>query len=152
VVTALGDDPAAEQHLPEAGALLLEERDELERESEPELLVQAADLERRDDAHCPVVLTAVPVRIAVRANAEGRLASRPVARHERSDRVLVDLEAERLERAGEVVERPAVDVGVGVAADRLIRQCVLPPGERLDVAFDALRAAGTLDRRHAGGI
>ena len=37
---ALRDDPAAEQHLPEAGALLLEERDELERQAEAVLLVR----------------------------------------------------------------------------------------------------------------
>jgi hypothetical protein len=35
----LGDDSAAEQHLAEAGALLLEKRDQLERQAEPELLV-----------------------------------------------------------------------------------------------------------------
>ena len=92
---ALEHDPAAEQHLPEAGALLLEERDELERQVEAELRVQAADLERSDDAHRPVVLAAVAVRVAVRADAEGLLAARPVARDERPDRVLGDLEADR---------------------------------------------------------
>ncbi len=92
---ALEHDPAAEQHLPEAGALLLEEGDELQRQVEPELGVQPADLERRDDAHRAVVLAAVAVRVAVRADAEDRLPGRPVARDERPDRVLGDLEAER---------------------------------------------------------
>ena len=72
----LRDDPAAEQHLAEARALLLEERDQLQRQAEAELRVQAADLERGDDAHRPVVLAAVPVRVAVRADAEGGLARR----------------------------------------------------------------------------
>ena len=91
---ALEHDPAAEQHLPEAGALLLEERDQLERQVEAELGVQPADLERRDDAHRAVVLAAVAVRVAVRADAEHRLAARPVARDERPDRILADVEAE----------------------------------------------------------
>ena len=73
---ALRDDPAAEQHLAEARALLLEERDQLQRQAEPVLRVQAADLERGDDAHRAVVLAAVAVRVAVRADAERRLASR----------------------------------------------------------------------------
>ena len=96
---ALGDDPAAEQHLAEAGALLLEERDQLQRQVEALLLVQAADLERRDDAHRPVVFPAVPVGVAVRADPEDRLALRAVARGERADRVLLDLEPERLQLA-----------------------------------------------------
>ena len=137
---ALGDDPAAEQHLPEAGALLLEERDQLERQVEALLLVQAADLERRDDAHRPVVFPTVSVGVAVRADAEDRLALRPVARGERADRVLLDVEPERLELAREVVERAAVGVRVRVAADRLVRERVVRAGERLDVALDALRA------------
>src|SRR5262249_30282879 len=94
---ALRDDPAAEEHLAEPAALPLEERDELERQPEPELLVQPAHLERGDDAHRPVVLAAVPVRVAVRADAEDLLARRSVARDERPDRILRDLEAERLE-------------------------------------------------------
>ena len=61
----LRDDPAPEQHLPEAGSLLLEERDQLERQLEPELVVEPADLERGDDAHRAVVLAAVAVRVAV---------------------------------------------------------------------------------------
>ena len=117
---ALGHDPAAEQHLAEAGALLLEERDQLQRQAEAVLLVQPADLERRDDAHRAVVLAAVAVRVAVRADPEHRLARRPVARDERADRVLADLEPERLQLAREVVERVAVDRRVGVAADRLV--------------------------------
>ena len=67
---------------------------ELQRQVEPELGVQPADLERRDDAHRAVVLAAVPVRVAVRADAEDRLAGRPVARDERADRILGDVEAE----------------------------------------------------------
>ncbi len=91
---ALEHDAAAEQHLSEAGAFLLEERDELQRQVEAELGIEAADLERRDDAHRPVVLAAVAVRVAVGADAERRLAARPVARDERPDRVLEDLEAD----------------------------------------------------------
>ena len=92
---ALEHDAAPEQHLSEAGALLLEERDELQRQVEAELRVQAADLERRDDAHRPVVLAAVAVRVAVGADAERLLPARPVARDERPDRIFEDLEADR---------------------------------------------------------
>ena len=92
---ALEHDPAAEQHLAEARALLLEERDQLQRQAEPVLVVQAAHLERGDDAHRPVVAAAVAVRVAVRADPEDRLAEGPVARDERADRVLGDGEAER---------------------------------------------------------
>ena len=94
---ALGHDPAAEQHLSETRALFLEERDQLQRQAEPELLVQPADLESRDDAHRAVVVAAVAVRVAVGADAEHRLARRAVARDERAERVLGDLEADRLE-------------------------------------------------------
>ena len=83
---ALGDDPAPQQHLSEARALLLEERDQPERQAEPQLVVEPADLERRDDTHGSVVLAAVAVRVAVRADPEGGLARRPVARDERADR------------------------------------------------------------------
>ena len=116
----LGDDPAPEQHLPEAGSLLLQERDELEREVEAELRVQPADLERGDDAHRPVVLPAVAVGVAVRPDAEDPLPGRPVPRHERADRVVGDLEADRLEIPHEVVERRPVLRRVGVPADRLV--------------------------------
>ena len=75
---ALRHDPAAEQHLPEARALLLEERDQLQRQVEPALRVQPADLERGDNAHRAVVAAAVAVRVAVGADAEGRLAGRAV--------------------------------------------------------------------------
>jgi hypothetical protein len=62
---ALGHDPAPEQHLAEARALLLEEGDQLQRKAETELLVQPADLEGGDDPHRPVVAAAVAVRVAV---------------------------------------------------------------------------------------
>ena len=83
----LEHDPAAEQHLPEPGAFLLEEGDELERQVEVELRAQAADLECGDDAHRAVVLAAVAVRVAVRADGEDLLAAWPVPRHERPDGV-----------------------------------------------------------------
>ena len=121
---ALEHDPAPEQHLPEARALLLEEGDELERQVEPEVGVQPADLERGDDAHRAVVLAAVPVRVAVRADAEDLLAGRAVARDERADRILGDVEAELAKRGGEVVERRAVDRRVRVAPDRLVGERV----------------------------
>ena len=70
----LRDDAAAEQHLAEAGALLLEERDRLQRQIEAELGVQAADLERADDAERAVPAAAVAVGVAVRADAEDGLA------------------------------------------------------------------------------
>jgi hypothetical protein len=143
----LGDDPAAEQHLAEARALLLEERDQLQRQPEPELLVETADLERRDDAQRAVVLAAVAVRVAMRADPEDGLAPRAVPRYERADRILVDLEAERLELAGEVVERSPVDVRVRVAPDRLVGQRVVAAGERLDVPLDPLRAPLPVDSR-----
>src|SRR5262249_13361044 len=88
---ALRHDPASEQHLPEAGALVLEERDQLQRQVEAQLLVEPADLERRDDAERAVVPAAVAVRVAVRADAERGLAARHIAGDERPDRVLVDL-------------------------------------------------------------
>ena len=141
----LEHDPAAEQHLPEAGALLLEEGDELERQVEAELRVQAADLERRDDAHRSVVLAAVAVRVAVGADGEDLLAARPVARDERPDRVLDDLEADLAQLAREVVERVPVHLRVRVAADRLVGERVVRAGERLDVALDALGAASQVD-------
>src|SRR5262249_60753206 len=62
---ALRHDPAPEQHLPEPGALLLEEGDQLERQAARELLVDAADLERRYHPHGAVVAAAVPGRVAV---------------------------------------------------------------------------------------
>ena len=49
----------------------------------------------------------------------------PVARDERADGILADLEAECLELAGEVVERVAVDRRVRVAADRLVGERVV---------------------------
>ena len=45
-----------EQHLTEAGALLLQERDELERQAEAELVVQPADLERLTTPSVPSYL------------------------------------------------------------------------------------------------
>ena len=137
---ALGDDPAAEQHLAKAGALLLQERDQLQRQVVAELGVQAADLERGDDAHRPVVLAPVPVRVAVRADAEHGLARRAVAREQRANGVLRDREAERFELADEVVQRVPVDRRVRVAADRLVAERVVGAGQRLDVALDPLRA------------
>ena len=56
----LQHDAAAEQHLAEAGAFLLEKRDQLERQTELELLVESAHLERGDDSHRAVV--ASPLR------------------------------------------------------------------------------------------
>ncbi len=141
----LEHDAAAEQHLAEAGALLLEEGDELQRQVEPELGIQPADLECGDDAHCPVVLAAVAVRVAMGADGEDLLAARPVARDERPHRVLVDLEADLAELAGEVVERVPVVLRVRVAADRLVRERVVRACERLDVALDPLRAAREVD-------
>ena len=146
---ALQHDAAPEQHLPEARALLLEEGDELERQVEPEVGVQPADLERGDHAHRPVVLAAVPVRVAVRADAEDLLAGRAVSRHERADRILGDVKAELAKRGREVVERRPVDRRVGVAADRLVGERVALAGERLDVALDAGCASLAVDLRHA---
>ncbi len=140
LVDPLRDDPAAEQHLAEAGTLLLQERDQLQRQVEAELSAQPADLQGGDDAHRPVVAAAVPVRVAVRADPEHRLALRPVAGVERPDRVLLDREADRLELAGEPVERVAVLLGVGVAPDRLGAERVVGAGEGLDVALDPFRA------------
>src|SRR6266508_5585732 len=148
----LGDDAAAEQHLPEARALLLEERDQLQREPEAELLVQAADLECGDDAHRSVVLAAVPVRVAMRADAERGLAGRAVPRDERPDWILADLEADCLELSPEVVERVPVDARVGVAADGLLRERVLRAGQRLDVTLDLVGAGVTLARDHGGRL
>ena len=106
-----------------------------------ELLVQPADLERGDDAHRAVVAAAVAVRVAVGADAEDRLPGRPVAGDERADRILGDLEAERLAaRARSSRACSGRRRRVGVAADRLARERVVRPGERLDVALDPLRA------------
>ena len=91
---ALQHDAAAEQHLAEAGALLLEERDQLKRQAELVLRVEAAHLEGGDDAHRAVVASPVPVRVAVRADAERRLAGRPVSSDERPDRILEHVEVE----------------------------------------------------------
>src|SRR5918998_3330397 len=136
----LGDDAAAEEHLTEPGALFLQERDELQRETEPQLLVQAADLERRDDAHRAVVLSAVAVRVAVGADAEDPLSRGSVPGDERADRVLVMLEAQALELAYKVGEGVAVLGRVGVAPDRLMGARVFRPGQGLDVALYALGA------------
>ena len=87
---ALEHDPRAEQHLPEARALLLEERDQPQRQPLAGLGRQAADLERRADAERAVVLAAVAVGVAVRADAEGRGAGRHVGGDQRADRVLPD--------------------------------------------------------------
>ena len=146
----LGHDPTPEQHLAEAGSLLLEERDQLQRQVEAQLLVQPADLECGDDAHSAVVAAAVAVRVAVRADAERRFAARHVARDEGADRIFVDLEAELLERVREVVERVAVDGRVRVASNCLARERVVGTAERLDVACDPLGAAAALDRNHRG--
>src|SRR5439155_13617925 len=102
------------------------------------------------NTHRAVVAAAVAVRVAVRADAEGRLATRDVPCDECADRVLVHLEAELLERAREVVERLAIDGRVGIAPDRLARERVLLTDERLDVARDPLRAPAALDRNHRG--
>ena len=104
----LGHDPAPEQHLSETGALFLEEGDQLQRQAEPELLVQPAHLESRDDTHRSVVLAAVAVRVAVRADPEHALARRAVARNEGAERILADVVPDRLQLAREVVERVAV--------------------------------------------
>src|SRR5918995_546589 len=142
---ALRGDPAPEQHLPEARALLLEEGDELKGKVEPELPVQPADFERGDDAHRAVVLAAVPIRVAVRPDPEDLLARGTVARDQRSDRVVEDLEADRLQFADEVVERRPVLRRVGVAPDRLVGPRVVGTGERLDVPLDPLGAPGPVD-------
>ena len=144
----LRDDPAAEQHLAEARALFLEKRDQLQRQAEAELLVQAADLECRDDAHGAVVLATVPVRVTVRADTERRLATRPVATDERPDGVFRHREADALQLAGEVVERVPVHRRVGVTADRFARERVLRRCEMLDVALDPRGTPLTVD--HAG--
>src|SRR5262249_29261582 len=89
-------------------------------------------------------------RVAVRVDAERRLAPPDIPGYERADRVLVDLEAELLERTREVVERVAVDLRVGIPPDRLARQRVVGPAERLDVARNPLAAAAALDRDHRG--
>ena len=137
---ALQHDPRAEQHLPEARALLLEERDQPQREVVARLGGQAADLERRADAERAVVLAAVAVRVAVRADAERGRVRRDVGRDQRADRVLPDAEKPiALELAREVGERVAVDGGVGVAADRAVAERVVGAREGLDVALDAAR-------------
>ena len=60
-------------------------------------------LERGDDAHRPVVLPAVPVRVAVRP--DPMAARRAQLRATSVPRVLRDGEAELLQRRREVVER-----------------------------------------------
>src|SRR5262249_51387508 len=147
---ALRHDPAAEQHLAEPGALLLEERDQLQRQVEPELLVEPADFECGHDPESAVEAAPVAVRVAVRADAERRLAPWNVPGYQCADRVLVDLEADLLERTREVVERVAVDLRVGVPPDRFGRLCVVGPAERLDVARNPLAAAAAFDRDHPG--
>jgi hypothetical protein len=82
----------------------------------------------------------------VRADPEHRFPLRAVAGDQRADRVLLDLEPERLQPAREVVEGVAVDIGVGVAADRLVRDGEVRTGERLDVALDSLRAPRSVHR------
>ena len=145
----LRDDPAAEQHLAEAGTLLFQERDQLQRQVEAELRTQPADLQGGDDAHRPVVAAAVPVGVAVRADPEHRLAPWPVAGVERPDRVLLDGEVDRLELAGEPVERVAVLRRVGVAPDGLVAERVVGAGKRLDVLRDPFRAPCPVHRRQA---
>ena len=118
--------------------------------SRPSSSLEPADLERRDDAQRAVVLAAVSVRVAVRSDPEDLLALRSVPGDEIADGVLVDLEAERLELAREVVERVPVVGRVGVATDRLARERVVGAGKRLDVALDPLGAQGPVDRGHRG--
>src|SRR5215212_3243839 len=90
---ALGDDAATQEHLPEPRTFLLQKGDELEREVEAHIFVEAADLQRGDDAHRTVVLAAVAVRVAMGADAEHLLPPRTVAGDERAHRVLVVFEA-----------------------------------------------------------
>src|SRR5262249_15333745 len=103
-------------------------------------------------AHRAVVASAVPVGVAVRADAERRLSARAIAGDERPDRILVHLEPEFLERAGEVVEGVAVDRGVGVTANRVGRKRVVGTRESLDVARDALRAPFTPVATHSADL
>ena len=101
---AAPDSTAAEQTEGQRGAaeaaaaLAAGEADEpvILEAPEAELFVQSADLERGDDAHRPVVLAAVAVRVAVRADAEDLLSHGAIPGDERADRVLVMLEAEVL--------------------------------------------------------
>ena len=60
---------------------------------------QPADLERRAHAERAVVLAAVAVRVAVRADAEGGRAGRDVGGDQRADGVVPDGEADALELA-----------------------------------------------------
>src|ERR687898_541294 len=91
----LRDDAAPQQHLAEARAFFSEKRDELKRKTEPKLLIEAADLKRGYDAHRAVVLAAVAVRVAVRADAEHLLARREVPGDERPHGILIVFETQR---------------------------------------------------------
>jgi hypothetical protein len=115
----LRDDAAPKKHLAEARALFFEKRDELKRKVQPEFLVEAADLERAYDAHRAVVLAAVAVRVAVRADAEHHLARRTVPGDEGAHGILVMLETQRLQFPDEVVQSLAVLGRVRVAHDGL---------------------------------
>jgi hypothetical protein len=85
-------------------------------------------------------------------DSEDLLAALSVARDERSDRILVDLEADRFELPREVVEGVAVHLSVGIPPNRLIRKRVIGTGERLDVALDTLGAPPTVDGCHCAGL
>src|SRR5262249_11378440 len=111
------------------------------------LLVQAADLEGGDDAHGPVVLAPVAVRVAVRSDSEDGRARGAVSGNEGANRVLGDYEAQAFERVSEVVERASVLRRIRVPSNRLGRPCVWRGGEMLDVLLDPSGAALAVDHR-----
>ena len=129
-------------------------RNEISRSGRPVagLGGQPADLERRADAERAVVLAAVAVRVAMRADAEGGRIRRDVGGDQRADRVLPDGEADLLELGREVRERVAVDVGVGVAADGAVAERVVRAREGLDVALDARPRALPVDAFRHGSL
>src|SRR3989304_4829311 len=91
------------------------------------------------------------IRLPSRATPKPDPSSRGrLARHERPTRVAPDREAERLELAREEAKRALVHVRVGVASDRLARERVAGPRERLDVPPDPLGAPRAVDREGAG--
>ena len=143
---AVRADAAAEEHLAEAGALLLEEGDQPQRQLEPVLGGQPADLEGDHHAERPVPRPAVAVGVAVRAEGEDGGAGRHVLGDERADRVLPRVEAELAEPGDEPVERGAVLRRVGVAADRALRARVGGAGEVGDGVRDPPPRALAVDR------
>ena len=84
------------------------------------LLREAADLEGSDDTERAVVLATVAIRIAMRADTKSGSALGNIRGDQRADGIAPDAKTNLLQLAREVLQRVLVDIGVGVAADRLI--------------------------------